>query len=115
MQPGPGPLEQARVCRVTDQDVAEGEVIGRARLRPADELFVAQRGERVLEVSPGAAVLHQHRYRAAGELQPDHRGRLHTLRSTDPRRSRRVPSKAETVPGTETSSAAPENTQRPAC
>ena len=46
VQPGPGALEQARVRRVTDQDVAEVEVVGRARLRPADELFAAQRGER---------------------------------------------------------------------
>ena len=31
----------------------------------------------MLEVGPSGAVLHQHRYRAAGKLQADHRGRLH--------------------------------------
>ena len=41
VQPGPGALEQAGVRRVADQDVAEVEVVGRTRLRPADELFVA--------------------------------------------------------------------------
>ena len=57
VQPGPGTLEQAGVRRVADQDVAEVEVVGRARLRPADELFAAQRGERRLEVGPGIALL----------------------------------------------------------
>ena len=46
VQPGPGALEQAGIRRVADQDVAEVEVVGRARLRPADELLAAQRGER---------------------------------------------------------------------
>jgi hypothetical protein len=31
----------------------------------------------MLEVGPSVAVLHQHRYRAAGELQADYRGRFH--------------------------------------
>jgi hypothetical protein len=57
VQPGPGALEQARVRRVTDQDVTEGEVVGRARLRPADELFAAQRRERRFEAGPGVALL----------------------------------------------------------
>ncbi len=41
VQPSPGALEQPRIRRVTDQDVAEVEIVGRARLRQADELFVA--------------------------------------------------------------------------
>src|SRR6516165_4808019 len=48
VQPGPGSLEQACVRRVADQDVAEVEIVSRARLRPADELLAAQRGERRL-------------------------------------------------------------------
>ena len=76
MQPGPGSLEQACVRRVADQDVAEVEVVGCARLRPADELLAAQRGERRLNVGLAIALLEQSRHRVAGELQPDHRGRL---------------------------------------
>ncbi len=44
------------------------EAVGRARLRPADELLAAQRGERGPDIGLGIVLAHQDRHRVAGEL-----------------------------------------------